>query len=120
MREYQRKKGKYILPRTVYLRTIWTIRDYHRMSDDKIEYEECRAIETARDCIPEEYRQAVWDNIMYGKPYPQIAERSTYGHYKSKFVCKAAELLRIYQLDTPGKIADDIITAEASASEDNF
>lgn len=34
MGDYQRVKGKYILPRTVYNQTIWIIRDYERMCDE--------------------------------------------------------------------------------------
>lgn len=34
MRDYQRKKGKYILPDAVYHRMIWMIRDYYRMKDE--------------------------------------------------------------------------------------
>jgi len=31
MRDYQRKRGKYTLPREVYLQTLWQIRDYDRL-----------------------------------------------------------------------------------------
>lgn len=31
MRDYQRKRGKYTLPREVYLQTLWQIRDYYRL-----------------------------------------------------------------------------------------
>ena len=34
MREYNRKKGKYTLPRAVYLATLWQIRDYYRMKEE--------------------------------------------------------------------------------------
>ena len=34
MKDYQRKKTKYILPATVYHKTLWTIRDYHRIKDE--------------------------------------------------------------------------------------
>ncbi len=33
MRDYNRKKGKYILPRAVYNQTIWLIRDYYRIKE---------------------------------------------------------------------------------------
>ena len=32
-RDYQRKKGKYTLPREVYRQTLWQVRDYHRLKD---------------------------------------------------------------------------------------
>ena len=34
MRDYQRTKGKYILPREVYHQTIWIIRDYYRLKEE--------------------------------------------------------------------------------------
>ena len=34
VRDYQRKKTKYILPAAVYHKTLWTIRDYHRIKDE--------------------------------------------------------------------------------------
>ncbi|MBO7336437.1 MAG: hypothetical protein J6U42_05815 [Lachnospiraceae bacterium] len=33
MRDYQRKKGKYILPAAVYHQVIWQVRDYYRLKD---------------------------------------------------------------------------------------
>ena len=34
MRDYNRKKGKYILPPSVYHQTLWIIRDYDRMREE--------------------------------------------------------------------------------------
>lgn len=131
MRDYQRTKGKYILPRAVYMQTIWVIRDYHRLIDERagllagpsskpidgmphgssynpdgVMFEAVRlaeiddkikAIESARDTIPEGYRKAVWENILYGTPYPLMGERSTYGHYKSKMIMLTATRLGLYR-----------------------
>ena len=33
MRDYQRKKGKYVLPRTLYRMTVYQIRDYYRLKE---------------------------------------------------------------------------------------
>lgn len=33
MRDYQRKKDKYILPRAVYHIVLWQMRDYHRLKE---------------------------------------------------------------------------------------
>lgn len=121
MRDYQRKKTKYILPNAVYNKTIWTIRDYHRVKDEvetmiavgggnndgppsgapgdptfrlAVKYADyvdiVNAIESAKENIPQEYREGIWNNIQYGARYPQDAERSTYGHVKSKFVYEVA------------------------------
>lgn len=117
MRDYQRKRTKYILPDAVYNRTIWTIRDYHRIKDElntmlvpersgpqddptyqkAVKYsdfiETAKAIDKARNGIPEEYRDGVWKSVLYRTPYPKNAERSTYGHLKSRFVFEVASLL---------------------------
>lgn len=122
MKDYQRKKTKYILPAAVYHKTLWTIRDYHRLKDEvstmitpksgggkggppsgdpgdptfqlAVKYAEyldtIQAIEKARDNIPREYDLGIWNNILYGARYPKDAERSTYGHIKSRFVYEVA------------------------------
>ena len=121
MRDYQRKKTKYILPNAVYNKTIWTIRDYHRVKDEvetmiavgggnndgppsgapgdptfrlAVKYADyvdiVNAIETAKENIPQEYSEGIWNNIQYGVRYPRDAERSTYGHIKSRFVYEVA------------------------------
>lgn len=125
MRDYQRKRGKYVLPGTVYMKTLYQIRDYYRLKEkikDTIEespdprqphasgskkgsptetkafriYNDdtiVTAIEKARDEIPEEYRDGVWRSVMYNEPYPIDAGRSTYGLWKSRFVCTVARYL---------------------------
>ena len=91
MRDYQRKKTKYILPNAVYNKTLWTIRDYHRVKDEvetmiavgggnndgppigapgdptyklAVKYADyvdiVNAIETAKENIPQEYREGIW------------------------------------------------------------
>lgn len=55
------------------------------------------AIEGALLEIPFEYRKPIWNNIMYGTPFPIHADRSTYGRNKSKFIAGAAERLGIYE-----------------------
>ncbi|MFQ7473603.1 MAG: hypothetical protein ACLSAO_03970 [Anaerovoracaceae bacterium] len=43
------------------------------------------AVEESILSIPEEYRQGVWDNAVYGTPYPIYADRTTYWRYKARF-----------------------------------
>lgn len=124
MRDYQRQKNnKYILPRPVYHKTLWTIRDYYRMKEeaDDILYSSGRpgqrngsgisdpvaakaikrdkflritkAIDEVKTQIPEEYQRGVWDSILYGSRYPLNADRTTYGRWKSWFVFHVAEKL---------------------------
>lgn len=44
------------------------------------------AIETELERIPSEYRKGVWESIQDRKRFPQDADRTTYGRYKSQFV----------------------------------
>lgn len=129
MRDYQRvKKNKYILPTTVYNKTIWTIRDYYRLKERAEDYLTISSIQNDKEkvsptnkiedmvanaaikreefinivnvidksikIIPMEYQKGIWNNIIAQRPYPQNANRSTYGRYKSKFIFKVAEKLR--------------------------
>ena len=48
--------------------------------------ERIKIIDAAKDRIPEDYQNGVWDNIMFSNPFPCDAHRVTYGRYKSKFV----------------------------------
>ena len=52
--------------------------------------EKCQAIEKAFQTIPQEYRQGVVDSIMYHAAFPNNADRSTDGRYKSKVIYMAA------------------------------
>lgn len=52
-----------------------------------------RAIEEARNDIPEEYMHGVWNNVQYRMPFPMDAARETYSRYKSKYIYKVAERL---------------------------
>lgn len=54
-----------------------------------------RAIEKAKETIPKEYVKGVWQNIVYDAPFPDDADRTTYGRYKSKFVYEAARQLTL-------------------------
>ena len=50
-----------------------------------------RIIDNALLLIPKEYRSGIWDNVMLRAPFPNDADRTTYGRYKSIFVYKVAE-----------------------------
>lgn len=56
---------------------------------------EINVIDKCLELIPEEYRKGVWNNIMYKEPYPQYADRNTYGRYKSKFIFDVAHNLEL-------------------------
>lgn len=52
-----------------------------------------KAIEYARDRLPYEYRQAVWNNAVLGSPFPDHADRKTWEAYKNDFLFIVAVLL---------------------------
>lgn len=51
------------------------------------------AIEDELLKIPAEYRKGVWESIQDRKRFPDDADRSTYGRYKSKYVYCVANRL---------------------------
>lgn len=50
-----------------------------------------KIIDKERDSIPEEYRQGVWNNIMYRMAYPDDADRTTYARWKSRMIYNVAK-----------------------------
>lgn len=48
------------------------------------------AIEQELLQIPKEYRKGVWESIQDRRRFPDDADRSTYGRYKSKYVYSVA------------------------------
>lgn len=56
-----------------------------------------KAIEDAREVVPVDYIKGVWDNILYGKPFPEYAHRNTYGYHKAHFVYEVAKNLTLIE-----------------------
>lgn len=54
-------------------------------------HNQLKAVDDAKKVIPSEYIKGVWDNIVYGTPYPSDAGRSTYSRWKSRFVYEVAK-----------------------------
>lgn len=122
MKDYARTTGRYILPRNLYMQTVYQIRDYHRLKEEAdsildaspapadgqpkgstvsstVERKAMRrdrilqtigVIDHAKSMIPEEYREGVWQNVMYRTAYPDDAHRNTYSLHKSRFVYMVA------------------------------
>lgn len=36
--------------------------------------------------IPPEYRRAIWENVVYRKPYPQTANKNTFSLWRVRFI----------------------------------
>lgn len=51
------------------------------------------AVEKALEKIPEEYRAAVFDNIRYGKRFPDTAHYNTWLRWKQRFIYLVAQKL---------------------------
>lgn len=54
------------------------------------------AIDYALELVPEEYREGIWNNILYRSPYPYTAGETTYRRWKARFLYKVAE--RLYMI----------------------
>lgn len=93
---------KFILPKPIYHVTEWMLRDYDRMLEDPEFYKDkIQGIETARDNIPEAYREGIWNQITKWMPYPEDTPRASYSLYKSRFLMEVATRLSLYpQPDT--------------------
>lgn len=49
-----------------------------------------KIIESELEKVPEEYRTGVWNNVQFGKGFPNNADRTTYSRHKSKFLYEVA------------------------------
>lgn len=54
-------------------------------------YNYLKAVDDAKKVIPSEYMKGIWDSIVYGSPYPEDADRSTYWRHKSRFIYEVAK-----------------------------
>ena len=49
------------------------------------------AVDQALNTVPEEYRQGVWNNVVYRVRYPDDAAVSTYRRWKGRFIYQVAK-----------------------------
>ena len=104
---YQSKESKQWIPHNAYMAIIYLIRDYDRQKMEYSEYltnihrgkkpteetvlrlekmgHNVKIIDRALQSIPEEYREGIWNNIVYADPYPDYAIR-TWSRHKWRFV----------------------------------
>ena len=54
-------------------------------------HNQIKAVDDAKKVVPPEYMQGIWKNILYGCPYPDDADRTTYWRHKSHFVYEVAK-----------------------------
>lgn len=98
MKEYQSKKNNpYKLPHHLYMRIIYTIRDYERLKDTSAPSakKEASAIENALFKIPDFYREGVIENIINGSRYPMGADERTFRRYKQRYIYLVADMLSL-------------------------
>ena len=53
-----------------------------------------KAVEQARYEVPEEYREGVWANTLYGVRFPADSDRTTYYRHKKIFIKALAKKLK--------------------------
>ena len=117
------KNNPYWLPHNVYMGILYIIRDYPRMMSEqnaviyatpekhngaksqhsdptankaiKLAMMSTRtdAIDFAMQDIPKEYRNAIWDNILYDIPYQIPGNRNTFRYWRSRFCYSVAKRL---------------------------
>ncbi len=100
-----RAVDNYALPREVYYQCLWLVRDVERLkklsksanktSIGKASAKRVKAIKKALEALPEEYRQAVADNIISGVPFPDIAHDNTWRKWKKRFIYEVAVELEL-------------------------
>lgn len=56
--------------------------------------EKVRAVEQSSKMVPEEYRNHVMANVMYGSPYPGTADKRTWSRHRCRFIFFVAEKMR--------------------------
>lgn len=56
---------------------------------------ELKAIDSALELIPAEYRSPVWKNIQTGERFPIYGDRTTYSKWKQRFVYLVAYNLKL-------------------------
>lgn len=99
MREYQRKKNNpWRLPQNLYMRVLYTIRDYNRIKAEQnteAHLSEISAIETALLDIPEFFRESILNNILYDSYFPLGADERTYRRYKQRYIYSVAKYLNL-------------------------
>ncbi len=101
-REYQQNSQKgYLLPFSVYMQTLWCVRDYHRLKSLSNEnaVEKLEAINNALEQVPEPYREGILGNIIFHSNYGDFAHENTWKLWKQRFVYYVANNLGIYTGD---------------------
>ena len=58
--------------------------------------EKLDAIERALNQLPEEYRQPVFNNVRYNRPYPYTAGVSTWSRWRRRFLFYVAKYLHLW------------------------
>lgn len=97
-REYQAERAKaFVLPFSVYMQTLWCVRDYERLKEinNQSALKRKNAIDRALDEIPESYREGIMKNILFRANYGDFAHENTWKLWKQRFVYYAANYLGI-------------------------
>lgn len=103
MRDYQCKKNNdCIMPDALYMAMLSIVRDYERLNKERryvknpdMMNQLCVAVEEALQKVPNEYRDAILDNICRHAKYPDVAHRNTYSKWRVVFLNAIAKNLNL-------------------------
>lgn len=95
----------YDIPREVYYQCLWLARDAVRLEElaananrssiGKASANRLDAINRAKEAVPEEYREAVMGNIIYGTKFPDFAHDNTWRKWKKRYIYQLAVELEL-------------------------
>ena len=118
------RNNPYLLPKTLYNRTLWHIRDYNRLQNERQKLlQDCpppagspqalcleqltkdiNAIEQALLTVDGDLRPGLMAQICRGTPYPFCPSTSTWVRQKQRFIHQVAKNLHLIpQVDLPRK-----------------
>lgn len=116
MKDYQRKYSEEFLPHDVYMQTLWLIRGYDRLMDEKDSilngtpahleggsggigdptgskavrldkvWTKLKVIDDCLGKLPPEYQSSIFDNVINRTPYPDCAHKNTWSMWRVRFL----------------------------------
>ena len=93
MRDHYPKRCKHDIPEQVWYLTLWTLRDYDRLTESGRHPEKVRVINKGLQLIPEGIREGLWKSLKDCTPYPQGIPKAVCRHYKEDLIYYVAKRL---------------------------
>ena len=93
MRDYYPTRCRHDIPKTVWFRTLWEIRDYDRLKLTGTDTESIRVIDRGLQMVPEGIRDGLWRSLQEGQAYPKNAPKAVYSRCKEDLIYYVAHKL---------------------------